>query len=353
MATPDRTELLGEYQQAWKDLEDILWERALALKPKFRGTLSEVLDFLKRNRVMSKPEWIKMVLLQGTRDEVLYDGAELKPEMVDKIVSLAAEWEKRQRAFLEAQEEQAKAAMVWRRLGMRKISKKMKDMKILFLGAVGIAMIALSIEFVILVKFDWPIVPLTGSEISFFNLLIDIAVGVFTIWGLGWAASEFAGTQVKPDLHLIIGKESEDQQGIDPLTNEADALIGRDVSTKGGVVVSRVIVGLFLENHRPKPAQYVRIELWVRDVPHPKEFVRNKEYFKFEVRDFAIRGQAVVLQFGEDLVVYGGTGVYLGKIPVDWPQGTHPERIAFKAKLHNLESNQPKEVTVSRPIHWM
>lgn len=228
------------------------------------------------------------------------------------------------------------------------------DMKTVFLRAIGIAAVVLVVMAVVLIV----LVRLYGvlsyeTGISFFNLSIDIAVGVFTIWGLYWAASEFAGAQVKPDLHLIIGKESEDQQGIDPLPNEADALIGwKDVSKLGGPV-SRVTVGLFLENHKPKAARYVRIELWVHDTPHPKEFVRRKDFFKFEVKEFAIRGEAVVLQFGEDLVVYGGTGVYLGKILVGWPQGIYPGSITLRAKLHNLESSEPKEVIVSRPIHWI
>jgi hypothetical protein len=105
MATTDKTELLGEYQEAWKDLEDTLREGALVLKPDVRGTLSQVLDFLRRNGVMSKSEWVEIVLRQGTRDEVLYGGAELKREMIDEIVSLVVEWKKRLRPFLQAAQE--------------------------------------------------------------------------------------------------------------------------------------------------------------------------------------------------------------------------------------------------------
>lgn len=350
--TATDTELLGEYQQAWRDLEGILREWALAFKSDFQGTLSQVLDFLRQNRVMSKPEWVEMVRLQGTRDDILHGGAELKREMVYEIVSLTAEWKKRLQAFLEAQKGKAKITLFWRRV--RKALKKIKDMKILFLGAVGIAVIALCIVGVVLRIYVLSGALLYDTGISFFNLLIDIAVGVFTIWGLFWAASEFARAQVEPDLHLIIGKEATDEIGIQPLTGEADALIGWEENVSGDdKPVSRVPVGLFLENHQPKAARYVRIELWVRDVPHPEEFIRKKEFFKFDVKEFAIQGKAVVLQFGEDLVVYGGTGVYLGKILIDWSKDTHPESITFVAKLHNLEGSKPKEVIVSCPIHWV
>lgn len=66
------------------------------------------------------------------------------------------------------------------------------NMKVGFLAAVVIAVIALTVVLGLLAIFDLLAVPLTGSEVSFFNLLIDIAVGVFTVWGLYWAASELA-----------------------------------------------------------------------------------------------------------------------------------------------------------------
>lgn len=220
-----------------------------------------------------------------------------------------------------------------------------------FLTAVVIVAIALIVALVVLAISDLPAAPLTESEISFFNLLIDIAVGVFTIWGLCWAASEFARAQVKPDLRLIIGKESADQRGIDPLTNAADALIGRDVSMDGKPV-SQVIVGLFLENTQPKAAQYVRVTLRVCDVPHIEKFVPIEGSFRHEPKINVVRGEAVFLQFDENLVVYKGDGVQLGNIRVAWTQGIHPERITLVAGLYSLEGG-PKEVAVSHPIRWM
>ena len=65
-----------------------------------------------------------------------------------------------------------------------------------------------------------------------------------------------------------------------------------------------------------------------------------------------MQGEAVFLQFGEDLVVYEGEGVYLGNIYVGWPEGTRPERITFAARLYSLEG-EPKSFTVSHPIRWI
>ena len=224
-------------------------------------------------------------------------------------------------------------------------------MKICFLKAVKIAVIALITVLVALVMLFSSGVLAAETAISLYNLLIDIFVGVFTVWGLYWAASEFAGAQVKPDLRLIIGKESADQQGIDPLMDAADALIGRDVFMNGEPV-SWVIIGLFLENTQPKAAQHVRLNLRVCDVPCLKEFAPASDPFRYEPRVNVMRGEAVFLQFGEDLVVYKGDGVHLGSIRAVWPQGTHPERITLVARLYSLGS-EPKEATVSHPIHWM
>lgn len=39
--------------------------------------------------------------------------------------------------------------------------------------------------------------------LAFFNLVVDIVVGVFTIWGLVWAAREFQASQEKANLDLV------------------------------------------------------------------------------------------------------------------------------------------------------
>lgn len=249
------------------------------------------------------------------------------------------------------------------------------DMRRRFLRLVVIAMIGLGVLLVVQITMDLT-VPLSEGEISYFNLLVDVAVGFFTIWGLYWAASELA---LKPDLRLIIGREGPDPWTIEPLTVPSraeiiaaegigregpdpwsieplecrgDYLIGKEIFEDGNRV-SRVIVGLILENTKPKAARYVRIELWAHDVPYFKDFVSKKDSFLYTVRSITMPNRGLLLQFCEDLVVYaGGTPVYLGRIAVDWPQGTRPERITFVARLYSLDS-EPKEVTISHPIRWI
>ena len=91
-------------------------------------------------------------------------------------------------------------------------------------------------------------------------MLVDVIVGVFTVWGLYWAATELA---LRPDLSLVITQWSTRR-------DKADVWwIGRDDHGRSS---SLVRVCLFLENTKPKAAQYVRIVLRIRGVPSPELF---------------------------------------------------------------------------------
>jgi hypothetical protein len=230
-----------------------------------------------------------------------------------------------------------------------------------FLKGIGVVVIVLFIMSVVLIVLVRSGVLPCEFGVSFFNLLVDIAVGFFTIWGLLWAGSQFAEAQVKPELHLIIGRAQLDHDEMVPLADASDELIGFQDSISVGRP-SGVPIGLFLENTRSKAAQYVRVVLRVRDVPRPNVFralttgdpwgTSLFETFKYKPRINTVQGEAVFLQFGEDLVVYEGERVYLGKIYVGWPEGTRPKGITFEVGLYSLEG-KPKSFTVSHPIRWI
>lgn len=188
--------------------------------------------------------------------------------------------------------------------------------------------------------------------VSIYGVVVDFVVGAFTIVGLYLAISEFAKASVKPDLHLVIGKMSVGEGWV-ALTNEGDALIGRDTVQLGGRAVSQVLAALYLENTRPKAARYVQGVVHVRLVP----WVRVEKYLgaggeDHKGVDCRMEGGALRFYGGEDFVVYKGPKVRVSCIMVDWPPGSHPKKITFVAKLYSLEG-EPKEVTVSHPIHWI
>jgi hypothetical protein len=185
-----------------------------------------------------------------------------------------------------------------------------------------------------------------SDGISLYGVIIDISAGIFTVWGLYWAASGFSEAQVKPDLSLIIGAANR----ILPLP----VLEGQDNIHSGRVCppVSQIVFGLSLENGNSKAAQFVRITLRLRDSQRPLKFEAIEKSFQYyKPRVNTVQQEAIFLQFGEDLVVYKGDGVYLGNVCVEWDQGERPERLTLEVGLYNL-IGEPKTVIVSRPINW-
>jgi hypothetical protein len=222
-------------------------------------------------------------------------------------------------------------------------------MKSSFLTAVVIAALALAVVLVLQIKSGFT-VPLTEGKVGYLNLLVDIVVGFFTVWGLYWVASELA---LKPDLDLVIGNELVGAGSGEPLAGETDALIGQETSPFSRIFEPQVHVALFLENRNPKVARYIRVVLEVRDVPCPKRFERMRSVPHSEVVYARLEGEAMVFQFGEGLAVYKGAGkVYCESVTVVWPQGCYPKRITFVAKLSSSEGDS-KERTVSHPIRWI
>jgi len=254
---------------------------------------------------------------------------------------------------------------------LREVTKgwwlELDGMRRVFLGVVGITVVVL-ILLPILALVDWPPVPWTGFEVSLYNLVIDFAAGVLTVLGLWLAVSEFAKAQVKPDLRLIVGKDiNRLGDSAKPLLTEIDALLGWVVYRQTFILSSRISsvgaeefvsvvgVGLFLENAQPRAAQYVRVVLRIHGASQVVTFASALRTFKYTPRENTGQdehGHFIFLQFDDDLVVYKGHRVYLGKIYVVWPSGVHPERITLVASLYSLEG-EPKEVSVSRPIRWI
>lgn len=191
-----------------------------------------------------------------------------------------------------------------------------------------------------------------SDGLSFYGIIVDIFAGIFTVWGLYWAATEFSESQVKPDLNLIIGTNH--LYGVSPLLENEDQLQGQDNLRSGYVApeVSQVILGVFLENKNPKAAQFVRITLRLVDAQAPSKFdIIEDSFHQYSPSINNISQKALFLQFGENLVVYQGDGVFLGNICIEWDKVKRPEKLTLEAGLYNL-IGEPKTIVVSRPINW-
>jgi hypothetical protein len=204
------------------------------------------------------------------------------------------------------------------------------DMKVAFGVAVIVAVVVLVIVLGLQITTDIT-VPLTEGKISCFNLLVDVVTGVFTVWGLYWAASELA---LKPELDLDIG-------GADG----THVLQGKPVTR----------CNLYLTNARPKAARFIRIVLFVCNVPPIHFRARcihhdgtDSMFYWHEDREGF---QVYSVQYPENFVIYKGERVDAGWIELQWPNGGRPKEVRFRAELYSLES-EPKAVEITLPIRW-
>lgn len=224
----------------------------------------------------------------------------------------------------------------------------MKTKKV-FLCSAGISVVVLIIILILLNTL--PPVMSYSDGIGLYGVLVSIVVGIFTVWGLFWAASEFSDAQIKPDLKLMVGARYRD--GTIPLIKETDPLIGHNIE-KSDPPLSQVNIGLFLENYQPKAAQFIRITLRLKDAQSILEFKAVEggfKYYKPKINIVEKKDHAIFLQFGEDLVVYKGDGVFLGMVYARWEKDSRPNVLTIEAGLYNLIGN-PKIVTISHPIDW-
>lgn len=214
--------------------------------------------------------------------------------------------------------------------------------RIAFRAAVGVGVVVLmgvALVLVMLVKSGFLF---WEFGLGFFNLLTDIVVGGFTIWGLYWAASELA---LKPELRLSIKPVSErtSSKWLYP-----DRLFG---SKKKGLLE----LDLFLVNTRPKAARNIQVVLCYHSFPLPSFSVGPVEGAFPNWVPFGLPWSCCLrAQFGDDFVIYKGFPVRVGVLKVGWPHlsaDNRPRELTFEVRLYSLES-EPKKEVISFPIIW-
>ena len=216
------------------------------------------------------------------------------------------------------------------------------DMRGRFLRLVVIAVIGLGVVLMVQITMGLT-VPLAEGEISYFNLLVDVAVGFFTIWGLYWAASELA---LKPELRLSIettwsGESWRKLRGNVLIGSEEKGLLECD---------------LFLMNTQPRAARNIQVVLCCRSFPPVPHFSASpvKGAFTNWVPFGSPRCYCLRAQFGGDLVIYKGEAVHVGILKVGWPHHSdyRPREITFEVGCYSLEG-EPKKEVISLPVIWV
>jgi hypothetical protein len=59
--------------------------------------------------------------------------------------------------------------------------------------------------------------------LAIFNLAIDMAIGILTVWGLAWAAQEFQANQEKPELALVFSDEDSSKEAVIELSQDKES----------------------------------------------------------------------------------------------------------------------------------
>lgn len=151
------------------------------------------------------------------------------------------------------------------------------NQKVIFCKCVIAAIILLFFAFIslgIFVGIDC--LDLSGG-VSLFNLVVDIVVGVFTIWGLYWAASQFAEFAIRPSLQLLPGKIDAPQvfDGVarsSLVSNPPFRVNGwfkKPVMGGPPLDYPHVHCGLYLSNRKSKAGQYIHLRMHVCASPAP------------------------------------------------------------------------------------
>jgi hypothetical protein len=188
---------------------------------------------------------------------------------------------------------------------------------------------------------------------SIFNLCVDIFVGIFAVWALFWAASEFAEAQVRPKLKLVLGKKV--NGGCKPLPNPPIRLSGKIIANRG----KKLEVCLWLENGKRKIARLARVEIKLQAPPSNDRAFPTPSTYRFYPRTFhpshyhykGTDHYLVVLQYKEDLIPYH-TSNFLGVLSVVWEnEQTSPKDVEFGYRIYNLDG-PPDRGKIPAEIDW-
>lgn len=188
-----------------------------------------------------------------------------------------------------------------------------------------------------------------GDGIGLFNLLVDIVMGVFTIWGLFWAASQFSEQSIKPRMRLLPGlvKDGPGDAECIPVV-ESPAQLPGYVRSGGRGKGGRLDVGLFLENRKPKIAQHLQIVIEIDSQPPTYNIHPESPY---ECQWNVINRNKVIMQFEESLIVYMGHGVHIGKLGLLWEQSPLPDSCRLSYTIFKSEG-KPDSGTCDVAIRW-
>jgi hypothetical protein len=201
-----------------------------------------------------------------------------------------------------------------------------------FAGFLGLCLVGFILIALALIGFLQP-----AMAVAIINLLVDIVVGVFTVWGLFWAASEFSEQSLRSQLNLLLG-EAQDVNGemrCTPLHRTQISVTGQRIQQEGDVL-GKIKIGLFLENTRPRAAQRIQLRIEIRSVPPIRDVYPDERTFTLNYHPNYTETK-VILRFEDDLVVYQGEELFLGVLHVDWLDPALPNTCELRYVINKAE----------------
>jgi hypothetical protein len=202
-----------------------------------------------------------------------------------------------------------------------------------------------------------------SDSISLFNLLVDVVIGIFTVWGLFWAASEFAESAVKPVLRLLPVEGGRSQimatrgRKFSPLKGRSPFYIsGRTKESPRTVEPKRdphILFNLYLENEKSRAGRHVYLVVRVCAAPAPSAC--EYSYFGKVLgrTDPDATDITISRQFPENLVVYQSP-VYAGALRMRWDanfsDSALPKRVVLDYDIYTLDGASHNEVVLF--VEW-
>jgi hypothetical protein len=202
--------------------------------------------------------------------------------------------------------------------------------------------------------------------VTAFNLLLDFVVGVFTVWGLYWAATEFAESAIKPDVRIRVGNPPrppilEHPELVDYPLGESQPyqVVGTRILRESSVSDSstpNVPCGIYLDNVTSRAGRHMLAVVRVCATPRPDSCVfRHMGYAVNEKEiwsslDSERSCQVLRIQFAEELVVYQAP-VLVGVLFILWPENLDknelPNQVLLDYSIHTLDGANHEKTTLS------
>ncbi|MFW6116375.1 MAG: hypothetical protein ACOC6F_01490 [bacterium] len=195
-----------------------------------------------------------------------------------------------------------------------------------------------------------------GTAIAGYTLVLDFVVGIFTVWGLFWAATQFVESTKRPAVRVrfanpmnvpflnLSGILSYPLEGRPP--NQATGWMKIRVLSGPPRNIPNIACGMYLENKASREGRHIVAVLEVDATPRPTACLFHHR--GFAVRKNRVHGEidpegvshSLSIQFAEQLVVYQSP-VLVGELFIRWNEDLTrdelPDYVAVEYDIYTLD----------------